>query len=90
MTGLVWDVERLRIATEAAGVALWSWNVDTDRLELDERGRVLWGVPNSGTITFEILSSPIHPEDLDRDEPLLQLRAICSVLMKQTFVFCTV
>ncbi len=41
MTGLVWDVERLRIATEAAGVALWSWNVDTDRLELDERGRVL-------------------------------------------------
>ncbi len=66
MTGLVWDVERLRIATEAAGVALWSWNVDTDRLELDERGRVLWGVPNSGTITFEILSSRIHPEDLDR------------------------
>jgi hypothetical protein len=33
MTGLVWDVDKLRIATEAAGIALWSWNVDTDRLE---------------------------------------------------------
>jgi two-component sensor histidine kinase len=65
MTGLVWDVDRLRIATDAAGIALWSWNVDTDRLELDERGHVLWGVPN-GTITFEILSARIHPEDLDR------------------------
>jgi two-component sensor histidine kinase len=66
MTGLVWDVGKLRIATDAAGIALWSWNVDTDRLELDERGHLLWGAPNTGTITFEILSSRIHPEDLDR------------------------
>jgi len=42
MTGLVWDVDKLRIATDAAGIALWSWNVDTDRLKLDERGHVLW------------------------------------------------
>jgi PAS domain S-box-containing protein len=66
MTGLIWDVDKLRIATDAAGIALWSWNVDTDRLELDERGHRLWGVPSTGTITFEILSSRIHPEDLDR------------------------
>lgn len=67
MTGLVvWDVDKLRIATKAAGIALWSWNVDTDRLELDERGHILWGVPNTGTITFEVLSARIHPEDLDR------------------------
>lgn len=66
MTGLVWDVEKLRIATDAAGIALWSWNVDTDRLELDQRGHVMWGVPNTGTITFEILSACIHPHDLDR------------------------
>jgi PAS domain S-box-containing protein len=66
MSGLVWDVDKLRIATDAAGIALWSWNVDTDRLELDERGHELWGVSNTGTITFETLSSRIHPEDLDR------------------------
>src|SRR5579859_900719 len=66
MTGLVWDAVKLRTATEAAGVALWSWNVDTDRLEMDDRGHVLWGVPNTGTITFETLSARIHPEDLDR------------------------
>lgn len=66
MTSLVWDVEKLRFATDAAGIALWSWNVDTDRLELDERGHLLWGVTNTGTITFETLSARIHPEDLDR------------------------
>jgi two-component sensor histidine kinase len=66
MTGLVWDVGKLRTATDAAGIALWSWNVDTDGLEMDQRGHALWGVPNTGNITFETLSSRIHPEDLDR------------------------
>jgi len=29
-------------------------------------GRALWGVLDTGTITFEALSARIHPEDLDR------------------------
>lgn len=63
----VWDANRLRIATDAAGVALWSWNVDTDEIALDERAHVMWDVPADGTlVNFEILSARIHPEDLDR------------------------
>lgn len=63
----VWDAHRLRIATDAAGVALWSWNVDTDEIALDERAHRLWGVPETiGLVTFEDLSARIHPEDLDR------------------------
>jgi two-component sensor histidine kinase len=62
---LVWDTIRLRIATDAAGVALWSWNVDTDEIALDEHAHALWGVA-SGPVTFEGLSARIHPEDLDR------------------------
>lgn len=65
-SALVWDVERLRIATDAAGVALWSWNVDTDEIALDERAHGLWDVPREGTLTFETLSACIHPEDLGR------------------------
>ena len=63
---LVWDAERLRIATDAAGIALWSWNVDTDEIALDERARGLWGVPGTGPVTFEALSARMHPADLDR------------------------
>ncbi len=66
-TPQVWDANRLRIATDAAGVALWSWNVDTDEIALDERAHVLWGAPKSGgLVTFETLSAHIHPHDLDR------------------------
>ena len=62
----VWDAERLRIAADAAGIALWSWNVDTDEIALDERARALWQVQQKGLVTFEELSSRIHPADLER------------------------
>jgi len=65
-SALVWDAERLRVATDAAGVALWSWNVDTDEIALDERAHGLWGVPGGKLATFEDLSARIHPEDLSR------------------------
>ena len=62
----IWDARRLRIATDAAGVALWSWNVDTDQIAMDERAYDLWGVPVKKEITFEELSARIHPADLDK------------------------
>jgi two-component sensor histidine kinase len=63
----VWHEKQLRAATRAAGVALWSWNVDTDAITMDERAYDLWQVPkNEKHITFEILSRNIHPADLER------------------------
>ena len=56
----------MRLAVEAAGLALWSWNVDTDNFEMDDNAFELWGVPPSGNVTFEDLSLRIHPEDRDR------------------------
>jgi hypothetical protein len=38
-----WDADHLRIATDAAGVALWAWNVDTDDITMDERAHRMWG-----------------------------------------------
>ena len=63
----VWDEKHLRAATRAAGVALWSWNVDTDAITMDERAYDLWDVSkDEQNITFEILSQNIHPADLER------------------------
>ena len=57
----------MRVATDAAGVALWSWNVDTDEIAMDERAHSLWGVPRGERqVTFEDLSARIHPADFDR------------------------
>jgi two-component sensor histidine kinase len=61
-----WKAESLRRAVKAAGVALWSWNVETDEFAMDDRGYELWAVQPGEAVTFEVLSSRIHPADRDR------------------------
>ena len=61
-----WTGKHLRLGLDAAGVALWSWNVDNDCLTMDARSFELWGVPQSASVSFEDLSSHIHPADRDR------------------------
>jgi two-component sensor histidine kinase len=63
----IWGEKQLRAAVDAAGVALWSWNVDTDAVTLDERAYELWGVAkDQQKVTFEVLSKNIHPADIER------------------------
>ncbi|MFZ4410414.1 MAG: sensor histidine kinase [Paracraurococcus sp.] len=61
-----WDLPQLRAAIDAAGVGLWSWNVETDAITMDHRAHALWGVEDHGSVTFTDLSARIHPRDLDR------------------------
>ena len=62
----LWEPDNLRRALQAAGVSLWSWNVDTDEFTMDEQGFRHWGLQQSEEVTFEDLSAHIHPADLDR------------------------
>lgn len=61
-----WGHAALRAAVDAAGVALWSWNIDSNNLAMDPHGYVLWDVPLGQKLTFERLSEKIHPADRDR------------------------
>ena len=58
--------EHLRLAIDAARVALWSWNVDDDQIAMDELGFELWSLPWSKKVCFEDLAAHIHPADRDR------------------------
>ncbi|MEI5668701.1 HWE histidine kinase domain-containing protein [Bosea sp. CCNWLW174] len=61
-----WNATNLRRAISAAGVALWSWNVETDGFAMDDLGFELWAVRRSDSVKFEDLSARIHPADRDR------------------------
>lgn len=63
---LLWEPKNLVRAIEAAGVTLWSWNVDTDALAMDDLAYDLWGIDRDKDVTFEDLSEHIHPADRDR------------------------
>jgi two-component sensor histidine kinase len=60
------EAKNLKRALHAAGVALWSWTVASDAFAMDEQGFLLWGLPQVEKVTFEDLSSRIHPADRDR------------------------
>ncbi|ODN71788.1 sensor histidine kinase [Methylobrevis pamukkalensis] len=62
----LWHISSLKRALHAAGVALWSWTVQTDAFAMDEQAFKLWGLPPSEKVIFEDLSSRIHPADRDR------------------------
>ena len=61
-----WTPEQLRLAIDAACVALWSWNVDDNSFRMDRCAFELWNLPHSGQVAFEDLSAHIHPADRDR------------------------
>lgn len=64
--GKDWSARHLRLAIDAAGIALWSWNVDTDQITMDAHGYELWHLPLRPLLMFEDLSAQIHPADRDR------------------------
>lgn len=61
-----WTPAHLKRAVDAAQVALWSWNVDTNLFSMDELAFELWGLPWEAEVEFEALSEHIHPADKDR------------------------
>jgi two-component sensor histidine kinase len=61
-----WTPNDLRASIDAAGVALWSWNVDSGHFAMDKQGFALWDLPWRASVTFEELSTKIHPADRDR------------------------
>lgn len=65
-TGPKWGYGELRRAIDAAGVAMWAWNIETDDIAMDPKGYELWEVPKKQAITFEHLSDRIHPHDQER------------------------
>lgn len=64
--GKDWSARHLQLAIDAAGIALWSWNVDTDQFAMDAHGYKLWHLPLRPFVMFEHLSAQIHPADRDR------------------------
>ncbi len=80
-----WLPEHLQFAVDAASVALWCWDVDTDRLSMDAFGFELWGLPWKDEVSFDELSAHIHPADRDRVRAAFQATRSVSGLYETDF-----
>ena len=66
--------QRLKLATDAGGVGIWTWNFSDDTLEWDDRLWDWYDVPaaaRQGGVRYDYWRSRIHPDDLARSEVVL-------------------
>ena len=57
---------RLSLATRAAGIGIWDWDVRTNAMTYSERAKEICGFPLGEPVTYEQVRAVTHPEDLPR------------------------
>lgn len=55
----------LELATRAAAIGVWEWRAEHNTWTLSPTARRIWGFPEGGPITQEMLAAAMHPDDLE-------------------------
>ncbi|HZE69325.1 MAG TPA: PAS domain S-box protein [Pyrinomonadaceae bacterium] len=63
---------RMNLATSAANLGLWLWNIRDDKLWVTEKWRTLFGFTESEPVNFARLLQVVHPEDRERMQLVVQ------------------
>ncbi len=69
------QLKRLDMATQAAGLGIWSWDIQHDTLTWDQKMFEIYGSQACATtdkLLYEFWSSKVHPDDLPMVEQELQ------------------
>ena len=60
--------ERLSLATAAAGLGVWMWDVSRNEVWATENWRRMFGFPPEAAIRYETVIERIHPQDRETVE----------------------
>jgi two-component system sensor kinase FixL len=63
---------RINVATNAANLGLWVWNIPNDEIWVTQKWRELFGFQDSDPVTFDRLLQLVHPGDRERMKQLVQ------------------
>ncbi len=66
MQALQEQEERTRLATQAADLGMWFWNIPQDELVWTERCKAMFGLAPTLEMTYEVFLNALHPDDRDR------------------------
>jgi PAS domain S-box-containing protein len=67
--------EQLRLASAAANLGLWHWNMQNDRLVWTDQCKALFGLPPDIEMSYQVFLDALHPEDrqrIDAMRPVLE------------------
>jgi PAS domain S-box-containing protein len=63
---------RMSLAATAGSLGLWTWNIPRDDIWLSDKGRTLFGLPDSGPINLTNFLEAVHAEDRERLREVIQ------------------
>ncbi len=64
--------QRFKLATDAASIAIWDWDLTTNEAVWDERMFEIYGLPSTGRMAFDQWAQRVHPDDLPAQQEALQ------------------
>lgn len=64
--------EQMRLAAQAAEVALWVWNMPADRIWATDEARQMYGISPGEALNMQRFLNCLHPEDFERVESVVQ------------------
>jgi PAS domain S-box-containing protein len=73
---------RLELATAAADIGVWDWDLTSNAMTYSERAKALFGFPPGSEVTYEMVRDATHPEDLPRTSSMAR-RALDPVLRER-------
>jgi PAS domain S-box-containing protein len=62
---LLLSTESLRLATEAAEIGIWDFDLGTDTLTWSDRTKAMFGLPPSAPVSMADFQAGLHPDDLE-------------------------
>ena len=65
--------QRLQLATEAAGIGIWDWDLHTNKMVWDQQMKELYGLPaGKDEVEFNDYKKALHPDEVQEQERLLK------------------
>lgn len=58
--------QRMQLAAHAAGLGMWTWDLETDRSWFSESGNALLGLSTDQHVGRDAFMAKVHPEDRER------------------------
>ncbi len=72
LQGLQSREEQMRLASEAANVGLWVWNIASDTIWATDRARKLYGISAEDALNMQRFYACLHPDDCGRVKHLVE------------------
>lgn len=78
---------RLELATAAADLGIWDWNLETNGFVYSARARQICGFPEQGEVSYEMVRSATHPDDLPRTSAQAQRSMDPAVKLREPYQY---